>query len=181
MEKKKANRVLAFLAAVAVIAAAAFCAVRYGTQSVSAHVILPARQAEVETALQEIEAEEHQAEEQSEPPVMAEEEPAVQVVTADMELDLLTGSGLYPEQEAAQAVSVYDLTQLPEPEPEPAYTEPVYTAPAPQPVPAPAPAPVQPEPVPVQPAPAPVQPEPAPQPVLTDNQQEGCVGDGLTY
>ena len=179
MEKKTGNRLFFGSAAIVVIAASAILAGLYGTGAAAAGVVLPGKQAEVEARLSAKEAEEPPAGRVS-VPLQEPETPVVQpAVTPDMPMEPLTETGLYPEQEAAMALSVQDLLREPEPEPEPVYV----AEPAPAqtvPVTAPAPEPVYAaEPVPVQPAPAP--PVPVIEPVLTDNQQEGCVGDGLTY
>ena len=163
-QKKTRNRILACLAAFAVIAAAVAGALTYGTNEVTAGVYLPGRQAEVEAVLLAKEPEPGQAHRVT-APVQAIQETDVQpLITADMALDFLTESGFYPEQEAAQEIIQYDLTH--QPEPEPVYEEPVRLNSLP----------AEPEPVHV-----PQEPVRQPEPVYTDNQQEGCVGDGLTY
>ena len=160
MDNKKSGRWLCGLAAIAVIVLAGVAVAFYGAEGSKADVALPGKQAEVEALILAKEPDAQQVERVMAPagdagPVEA----SSPVITADMEMPLLTESGLYPEQEAAREITVYDLTH--EPEPEPVYQEPEW-----------------------QPAPATeyvAVPQPAPQPVYTEDQQEGCVGDGLTW
>lgn len=83
--------------------------------------------------------------------------------------------GVYPVQYAAIEIDEMDAEQVSSPAAQ-AQTEPVSGRGT-------KPAPVTQQPPAIQPAPAPQlapAPQPAP-PVITDNQQENCVGDGLTY
>lgn len=77
--------------------------------------------------------------------------------------------GVYPVQHAAIEIDEMDAEQVSSPAAQ-AQTEPVSGRGT-------KPAPVTQQPPAIQPAPA---PQPA-LPVITDNQQENCVGDGLTY
>lgn len=165
MDNKKSGRWLCGLAAIAVIALAGVAVAFYGAEGANTDAVLPGKQAEVEAVLLAKEPDVQPVERVMAPDTVPVEVSAP-VITADMEMPLLTESGLYPEQEAAQEITVYDLTH----EPEEVIEEPVWQqSPASEYVPA------QP-----QPAPAPEY-VPVPEPVYTDNQQEGCVGDGLTW
>ena len=155
MKKRARNRILALAAALIIIATGVMSVFAYGKEYATAGVTPDRSSVKEMPAAAEPEV-------SSEPEVLVPESEAdpVPVITADMSLPLLTESGFYPEQLAAAEFAAYEQEHLQE----------VPVAPSPVFVSRPAP-----EPAPGQPAPQPAAP------VLMDNQQEGCVGDGLTY